>query len=191
MKTFAAIAALATLASAGANDYFSLLAARSASPIHFQPIAATGQHFYIGKKSTAYCPDSVRKQGGCPNKKGAEIHAAFAGGDGYLSLAVVVPGGQQVYIDPATGLLGFTQAHSASMPTGAITDGWNLQENVISGNSGILNNKHNLLACPCAAEGDGVYKIYASIDGVKFSDDCLGFNGIAANQTKAGAWQYV
>lgn len=33
---------------------------------------------------------------------------------------VEVPGGQQYYLDPKTGYPGFTQAHSASYPPGAI-----------------------------------------------------------------------
>lgn len=61
---------------------------------------------------------------------------------GGLGLAVGVPGGQQVYvstlgrrrgsvlmdanryIDPKCGRIGYTTPHSASMPMGALVEGW-------------------------------------------------------------------
>jgi hypothetical protein len=38
---------------------FSLIAARSGSPIHLQSINANGQAFWIGKDTSSYCPTSV------------------------------------------------------------------------------------------------------------------------------------
>ncbi|KAL9037851.1 MAG: hypothetical protein Q9214_005518, partial [Letrouitia sp. 1 TL-2023] len=38
---------------------FGLIALRSASPIHFGSIDASGYAFYIGKKTVSYCPDQV------------------------------------------------------------------------------------------------------------------------------------
>ena len=35
---------------------FTVLAFRSASPIHLLPFAANGEHFWLGKDTQAYCP---------------------------------------------------------------------------------------------------------------------------------------
>lgn len=38
---------------------FSVMALRSASPIHFLPMTASGGAFWIGGQTASYCPDAV------------------------------------------------------------------------------------------------------------------------------------
>lgn len=41
------------------NAPFGVTAARSGSPIHFLPLTASGSHFFLGGKSSTYCPSEV------------------------------------------------------------------------------------------------------------------------------------
>ncbi len=43
-------------------EAFTVMAARSASPIHFLPLNAAGQSFWLGGKPSTYCP----LPSGCP-----------------------------------------------------------------------------------------------------------------------------
>ena len=181
MKTTAAIATFTGLIAATQAQYFGLTSARSASPIHYQPINAAGLRLWIGANSAHYCPSSVQKQGGCPNTH----FTNFAGGHGGLSMGAVVPGGQQVYIDPVCGAVSYTQAHSAAMPEGAIVGGWSIEE---EDGFGILSWEKGLLACNTTVGGP--WGIYGVIDGVTPPGDCLGFNALTSNETKPAAWQY-
>ena len=94
MKSTIAFAALfsgfASLASA--QNYFTVIAAHSGSPIHLQEINANGEGLWIGKDTAAYCPKVSGVK--CPKP----TDTAFGAGNGGLSMAVEVPGGQQVYI---------------------------------------------------------------------------------------------
>lgn len=98
--TTALLSALPILASA-ANIYdqtFTLLSARSASPIHLQPINASAGGLWIGKPQTTFCPNATA-QGTpipCPN---ATYSTIFTGPDeetGGIALDVDVPGGQMM-----------------------------------------------------------------------------------------------
>ena len=88
MKTFAAVSAL--VASAAAQSYFTVMSARSASPIHFLSLEARGDKFYLGGgPPSAYCPTEVGDA--CPSGNTTTL----IGGDGGLSMGVIVPGGQR------------------------------------------------------------------------------------------------
>lgn len=113
-------------------------------------------------------------------------------------MAVEVPGGQQVYVDPKDGAIGYTQAHSASMPEGAITRGFIYTPPKGDASFGELTfKKRGLLACSTKGNStEGPYKIYANLRAIDFDDDaCLGFSGLAVTGpkkgTKVGAWQYT
>ncbi|OQO11587.1 hypothetical protein B0A48_03314 [Cryoendolithus antarcticus] len=162
-------------------QYFTLVSVRSASPIHFGQITASGERLYINRNTASYCPTQVGDA--CP----AGNITTFAGGSGPLAMGVIVPGGQQVYIDPVCGAVGYTQAHSAAMPQGAITGGWNVS---LGDPYGYLSRDGGLLACP-AADGDGGYQIFGQVEGVVLSEECLGFTAFAINATGPGAWQYT
>ena len=85
------------LVSTAAGQYFGVIAAHSASPIHLLEWNASGQRIWLDKNTTSYCPLSDAT--GCP--KGTTTN--FAAGDGTLAMGSEVPGGQLVYIDPACG----------------------------------------------------------------------------------------
>lgn len=183
MKTTAAIAAFTGLVSSvSAQGYFGLISVRSASPIHYQTLTASSQSIWLNKKTSSYCPENIEELGGCP----AGNVTSFAGGEGTLSMGVVVPGGQQVYVEPDTGRVKYTQAHSAAKPEGSIETGWNLSQGESFGH--LANEAGGFLACPC--EDDDSWKVFVALDGLKFDDDCLGFDALSSNSTSAGAWQY-
>lgn len=153
----------------GAPSYFGVISARSASPIHLQSLTARGTKFYLGGGApSSYCP--VEQVGdACPPGNSTVL----AGGDKTLSLGVVVPGGQQVYVAP-DGALSYTIAHSAAIPAGSIQDEFS-KEAPSNGNSfGYLNFPTGWVACP-AAEGSG-YQVFAQVATATFGEDCLGFS---------------
>lgn len=75
------------------SPYFSVISARSASPIHLLPLEANGGKFYLGGTRSAYCPADNVGEAVCAQYPGNTT--TLAGGYGTLSLGVVVPGGQQ------------------------------------------------------------------------------------------------
>ncbi|OCK85150.1 hypothetical protein K432DRAFT_278362, partial [Lepidopterella palustris CBS 459.81] len=157
---------------------FTAIAARSASPIHFQSLTAAGEKFWLaGPATSSYCPSDIVPN--CP----AGDETVFVGGDDSLFLDVEVPAGQQVYIGP-DGAMAFTQAHSATLPEGAITTGWVRSEGP---SFGYLSWTNGLIACP--VEGKG-YQIFGNVAGVEFPDGCLGFDTLTENSTHIGAWEY-
>nr|OQO24597.1 hypothetical protein B0A51_09008 [Rachicladosporium sp. CCFEE 5018] len=162
-------------------QYFTLMSIRSASPIHYGQITASGQRLYINRNTASYCPAQVGDA--CP----AGNITTFAGGSDSLSMGVIVPGGQQVYIDPVCGAVGYTQAHSAAMPQGAIVGGWNVS---LGDPYGSLSRDGGQVACP-AADGEGGYQVFGQVEGLVLSEECLGFTAFAINATGPGAWQYT
>ncbi|KAF2005897.1 hypothetical protein P154DRAFT_570627 [Amniculicola lignicola CBS 123094] len=177
MKSFVALFTL--VASAAAQDYFSVMVLRSASPIHYSTLTARGGKFYLGGAGpSSYCPPEVGDA--CPSGN----NTVFAGGDETLSLAVVVPGGQQVYIAP-DGTMAYTAPHSAYMPYGSIVDGWSKTKGE---NYYYLNFKDGLVGCPPTVQNQG-YQVFGKIAGFN-STGCLGFSSLALNTTGVGAWEY-
>ncbi|ORX92628.1 hypothetical protein BCR34DRAFT_629481 [Clohesyomyces aquaticus] len=175
----AILAFSALVASAAAQDYFTAVSARSASPVHLLPLNANGGKFILGGEPSSYCPEQVKDA--CP----AGTSTVLAGGYGTLSLGVVVPGGQQVYVAP-DGSLSYTQPHSAYIPEGSVRVGWSREaqtDNVI----GFLNFVSGLIACPVAGKP---WQVYGKLPGLTFDSACLGFNALTINGTEAGAWEY-
>jgi len=181
MKTTATLAAFTGLLSAASAQYFGLTAARSASPIHYQTLTASGQSIWLNKDTSAYCPENIKEIGACPSGD----FTTFAGGENTLAMGVVVPGGQEVYIEPATGAVKYTIAHSAAKPEGAVVTGWSTEAR---DGFGVLSQKAGgFIACPSE---DDSWKVFVALEGLEFDDDCLGFSALASNATDAGAWQY-
>lgn len=192
MKT-ASILALASSASA---VNFGIMVSRSASPIHLTEVNANGRALWIGKDTASYCPlDS-----GCPPGN----DTLFAGGADTktLSMAVNVPGGQLVYVDPKDGAIGYTQAHSVSTPEGAIYKAFVYEAPEDGAAFGHLTFKRDgrdrgFLACSVKGDSEkGPWKIHANLPRVDFDDDaCLGFSALAVTGPKkgkqVGAWQYT
>jgi len=172
MKTTTAVALALLSPITLAQSYFGVISARSASPIHLQELTARGGKFYLGGgPPSSYCPPQVGDA--CPSGN----YTTFAGGDGTLSLAVVVPGGQQVYIAP-DGSMSYTGPHSVYKPEGSIVDGWSKTEGE---NFGYLTFDQGLIACP---PGNGTnetypgYQVFGQLPNITFTPGCLGFNAL-------------
>lgn len=158
-------------AAAGPTGYFGVIASRSASPIHLSALTARGGKFYLGGPGpTSYCPESVGAAN-CP--PGNET--VLVGGNGGLSLGVVVPGGQQVYVAPG-GALSYTIAHSANIPAGSIVNDFSREGPSGSAQFGTLSFETGFVACPAAA-GQG-YQVFGQVQGGTYGADCLGFSAL-------------
>ncbi|KAF3921984.1 hypothetical protein ABW20_dc0104473 [Dactylellina cionopaga] len=169
-----------------------MMSLRSASPIHFGRVDASGQKFYIGlERPSSYCPTPPVSPKDCPS--GNSTSLAWNEYGPYMN--VLVPGGQRLYIAP-DGSLSYTQAHSASMPPGSITEGFTLgpkQENTLRS---ISHTSGGFIACP-VKKNVGPWMVFVGkvTDKVVPSGhaaDCLGFsnNGIEFKSERFGAWQY-
>jgi len=174
MKTAALIACLAAAlpviaipTSAHSHGYtparFLGAAIRAGSEIDSKSINAAATRFWIGKDSLDYCPPRIDTacHAGTPT--------IFIGGANTLALDVMVPWGQQIFVDN-TGALRFTVAHASPiMPDprflttgfGVIDKGFHLQF-----------EGADFLACPA----HGAYQIYAAARaGGNSSMSCLPF----------------
>ncbi|KAF3032133.1 hypothetical protein E8E12_003358 [Didymella heteroderae] len=175
----------ATYIPAPDSGYFGVIAARSASPIHLTTLTARNGKFYLGAGApTTYCPAESIGAANCPPGNST----VFAGGESTLSLGVVVPGGQQVYVAP-DGALSYTTAHSAFIPTGSIVDQFSKTAPANGNSFGYLNFETGFVACPVGA-ADAGYQVFGQTDSFKASSDCLGFSALTSSVDEPGAWQY-
>ena len=103
-----------------------------------------------------------------------------------------------MYIRP-NGALGYTQAHSSSIPTGSLVAGFTYTPGTNFGTFGInLPGAAGLLACPTGKNFSGPYQVFANIKNLRDKDvpggkinKCLGFNALAGAYEGVGAWQYT
>ncbi|KAL4898692.1 hypothetical protein BDV59DRAFT_197571 [Aspergillus ambiguus] len=178
-------------------DSFTVMAARSASPIHFLSMNARGGHFWLGGKTSSYCPEQVEEIGGaCPPGK----ETAFFG---ERSLAVEVPGGQQIYVD-AHGALSFTVPHSGYIPPGSSMGPFeHTPGNPIGHWTYKGQGTNGFMACPVPVNGTAdvqkspQWQVYAALQNATVPSgrvgDCLGFDAMAIqrNSSDAAAWEYL
>lgn len=198
------LAAAAPVTQSTANPPFSVMSIRSGSPIHYLQLNAAGQKFYLGGSTATYCPTQVTD---CP--PGNQTVLA-PGGTALVSHELhylmptnvqrktpsnneqdtMVPGGQQVYIDP-NGALSFTQAHSANIPQGSLLGPFHYSADepwahYSFGSTGFM-------ACPAE---DNRWQVFAAIQNATVPngnvDECLGFSAVALDYTgDVPAWQYI
>jgi hypothetical protein len=116
---------------------------------------------------------------------------------------VEVPGGQLAYVGP-DGALGYTQAHSASIPSGSFTEGFSwspLHTNSVLGQRGDLDfvapgaTSGGFWACPDVPVyvPGATYKIFAKVPGF-VEDNCIDLGTLRTTEFKEaefGAWQYT
>lgn len=165
-----------------------LVAAHSTSPIHLRPIEASNQYFYIGKKTTSYCPQE--EVGACP--VGNVTSVVVGGGEG-ASMNVEVPGGQIIYV-MRTGALAFTPAHAegeASVNNGT-TDGFSYTRGARGFPDRFRFQGWSWFAC--AVKGAdvkvGPWQVFADVPGSDVRG-CIDFDALGEVYTKgATAWQY-
>jgi hypothetical protein len=156
------------------TGYFSVISARSASPIHLLPLQARGGKFYLGgAPPSSYCPVEVVGDACPPGNT-----TVLVGGDKTLSMGVVVPGGQEVYIGP-DGAMSYTIAHSVFVPEGSVRDQWSREAPATPTQAfGYLHFETGFVACPSAGNATD-YQVFGQVDGAKFGPECLGFNMLA------------
>ncbi|KAL4929212.1 putative IgE binding protein [Aspergillus undulatus] len=165
---------------------FTVMAARSASPIHFLQLNAAGQSFWLGGEPSTYCP----LPSGCPPGN----TTVFAGNG--ASLSVVVPGGQQVYVAPS-GALKFTQAHSANIPPGSSLGPFEVDAPAEGSAFGYYSytgwGTDGFMACPT---DDNRWQVFGALQNATVPsgdvNDCLGFSALAIPTNQTGqTWQYI
>ncbi|KAK0120317.1 hypothetical protein ONS95_011723 [Cadophora gregata] len=165
--------------------------------LHNQKIQASGQAFYLGLDApTTYCPTLVDPN--CPNATDTIVAGALS------AMWVEVPGGQQTFVR-SEGSIGYTQAHSASVPTGAYR-GRFVNVTISSdceANADVFTWKapdgstEGVFACPDVPsymEDIATYQIFVKTP--KFNlTDCIELEGlkttILPEPAPFGAWQYV
>jgi len=163
------------------NGPVSLTAVRPGAPFNNAYIQAGGLHFYLNAEPSTYCPSSV------PQEACATTDATIFAGS---SLAVIVPGGQALYIQN-DGALAFTQAHSAAMYNVSYYGG-----GVAYSDAGYFGpSGASWVACPTSdnVDGKGRWQVFAALPDLFFIQTCLGFYAVVENQPQGtyGAWQYV
>ncbi|KAG4433083.1 hypothetical protein IFR05_011423 [Cadophora sp. M221] len=187
---------ISALLAATTAQVFTLTTYLPNSPLNNQKIHAAGQAFYLGLGGpTTYCPTVVGAA--CPNATDTILA-------GMSSMWVEVPGGQQTYIR-SDGSLGYTQAHSAYVPTDAYRGGF-VNVTISSDCSSDINvftwkapdgSSEGILACPDVPfymENIATYQIYARTPQFNLTD-CIELEGLVPTTVPQpapyGAWQYV
>jgi hypothetical protein len=111
-KTFI-LAALASLAPAAVVAQFIVIASAPGTKFDQFPVVASGNQFWVGgdKQTYQYCPSLPLGLGACVPSK-VPPRTVFIG-NGALSLAVTVPGGQNAWVSKSQkGALIYNTAHS-------------------------------------------------------------------------------
>ncbi|GKZ35116.1 hypothetical protein AbraIFM66950_005666 [Aspergillus brasiliensis] len=126
--------------SSESTSSFTVTASRSNSPINNLPLTIFSGRFYLGGRTSSYCPPGVASEGDCP--PGNET--IIVGGNG---LAVSVPGGQQIFILPS-GALSFTSPHSSYMPLGSSTGPFSYTPGTPYGSWNYTGSPGGFIACP-------------------------------------------
>ena len=155
--------------------------------IHGKPVTASGQHWLLNGQTSSYCPSQVGSA--CP----AGTSTVIVAGGGSASMSVLVPGGQQAYLDPYWNMA-YTQAHSAYIPPGSTTTGFGAYQG--GGFVNLNGNGWGWVACPPTASGGGgtAWNLVA-----KNETNAAKLNGCTAVNLKInalpsgtfGAWQYT
>jgi len=190
---------LVTIATAQVSPgQFTLTVYQPGSPLDGQVVNAAAEALYLGLKGpSSYCP--VTDVSLCP----AGNQTIFAG---MSAMFVEVPGGQEIYTT-VEGVIGYTVAHSASIPTGAyIGDFTNITlksdcsspVTLINWQSPETNGvvTKGILACPNVPyyeNGTATYQIYANTPAFN-QTGCIKVEGLLPHYTPAGvfgAWEYT
>lgn len=98
----------------------------------------------------------------------------------------------------SNGALGYTQAHSASIPAGAYTTGFTFTPGENFGYFSVnLPGSAGLIACPAGPNYSYPYQVFANLKGLKDSDvaggnisKCIGFNALTSKNA-VNSWQYT
>ena len=97
-----------------------------------------------------------------------------------------------LFINPTTGAVSYTTAHSGEEPSGAIMGGWKLDQ---LSSFGELAYKNGTVFCPSEGSVEDPdlrtsWQMFAAIKGGNFTN-CLGADLLTSNATGPGAWEYT
>jgi hypothetical protein len=105
-----------------------------------------------------------------------------------------VPGSQLVYVTTG-GRLGYTQAHSASYPAGAVLAPFTYTKTANSSTFDLGTyafNAPGFMACPTTGGG---YQVFAAISNATVAsgniEDCTGFRALATDYGGNPVWEYI
>ncbi|KAE8445167.1 hypothetical protein EG329_013664 [Mollisiaceae sp. DMI_Dod_QoI] len=153
------------------SNIFEAVSLHSGSPIQASSINANGNHFYVGKPTSAYCPSGIQGLD-CSNYSNQTAFAYSPSTSG-LALSVGVPGGQLVYVEP-NGALGFTTPHSNAIPSDSYTSPFQYTAQCSGGTVGKLTFEDKAFNA-CLVDGqEDVYQIFANAVAGQSQTDCIG-----------------
>jgi hypothetical protein len=175
---------------AGGTAFTMTVSNPAAAAVDGLQVDACNQRWNLGIETCSYCPDTGVE---CPVGNTTVVLAPdTAAGGSEPAMDVIVPGGQVVYLDPS-GAVGYTQAHSASIPDGSTQGGL-----VPYSNGGFVNlnsGGYGWVACPSTASGGGGgYTLFAVSSANKPTlASCTPVNLKVNVQPSGtvGAWQYT
>lgn len=169
-----------------ADSPFILTVSNPTLPIHDKPVTAGGLRWTLNGQTSSYCPDVVGAA--CPPGNVTSIVAGYGG----AAMNTMVPGGQQVYLDPNWNV-GYTQAHSAYIPLGSLTTGFAAYKG--GGFVNLNGNGWGWVACPPRASGPAgpSWYLYArNTTNAASLSYCTAINlKINPSPSGAAAWQYT
>ncbi|KAK0711707.1 carbohydrate binding-domain-containing protein [Lasiosphaeris hirsuta] len=182
---------LALLPAATAAPFTLAVSNPSLPALHGQPVsAAGGLRWAVGGPTASYCPASVVGPDACPP---GNATAVLLAADGRAAMAVVVPGGQEVYLAPDWSV-GYTQAHSAGMPAGSVVGGFGAY--VGGGFVNLNGDGWGWVACapPPGAADDARWRLVGrNATSAAALAGCAPVNlkVVPFNSSSVGAWQYT
>ena len=159
----------------------------SVPAIHDKPVTAQGLKWFLNGVTASYCPGVV-PPAECPPGNITSIVSQ----NGAVSMNVKVPGGQLAYLGP-DWQVGYTQAHSAYIPSGSLTTGFGAYEG--GGFVNLNGNGGGWVACPPRASGPAgnIWNLYGrNATNAASLSYCTPIN-LKINPTAGGfgAWQYT
>ncbi|KAI5918170.1 hypothetical protein F4810DRAFT_715721 [Camillea tinctor] len=194
MRLSTPLSTLAASALASATTYsISIFAPNTA--IDGAHLNAARQSFYTGISGpSTYCP--TNQGSSCPSTHKTLVYAGLTG------MAVKVPGGQTIYVQPG-GKVQYTRAHSSYIPSGSFVGGWN-NLTVVSDCMMPLqvldfappNGAGGVALCPDIPDSMGdtgaSYALYAKTAGFN-KTNCVDAIGLLliGDDAQAGSWQYL
>lgn len=152
------------------------------SEIDNLPMTACGRAWSLGGGTCSYCPEQVPYLE-CPSGK----HTVVDVSGNRNSMGVMVPGGQMFHLTE-DWTVGYTQAHSASIPSGATLDGFAAFEG--GGFFNLLDGARGWAAC--RREGKGFELKVRNGTNEGELEGCVGLNLVMEDYEDGfGAWQYT
>ena len=105
-----------------------------------------------------------------------------------------MPGGQFVYVS-VDGRLGYTQAHSAAYPAGAVLEPFTFITNENTSYTYLSTDAFGAPGFMACLTTDGGYQVFAAISNATVPtgniSDCTGFDALTTDYGGSPVWQYI